>query len=427
MAVARPARREPTDSSVVRRASTSGAALQVIMGAMKISSLLTRSPDALPGVTGVARIDRNTVRLLRRVGPGDIAVLDEMDLDRATADALVSAEVAAVVNASPSISGRYPNLGPEILVGAGIPLFDSVGGDMFRRVKDGTKLRLHEGAVFSGDKELAKAIEQSAESVADLMVEAKTGLVDHLEAFSGNTIEFIRRESSLLLDGVGVPDVKVDMRDRHVLVVSSGYGHVEDLKRLKPFIKEYRPVLVGVDAGADALTDAGYTPDLIVGDPDGISTDTLKCGAQVVLPAHSDGHAPGLERIQDLGIGAMTFPASGSSEDLALLLADHNKASLIVSVGSAATLDEFLDSGRRDSNPSTFLTRLKVGSKLVDGKAVATLYRSRVSFATVLLLVLAVFAAITVALLVSDAGQVYLDHATQWWNTFYDWAKGLFK
>ena len=427
MAVARPARREPTGSSVVRRASTSGAALQVIMGAMKISSLLTRSPDALPGVTGVARIDRNTVRLLRRVGPGDIAVLDEMDLDRATADALVSAEVAAVVNASPSISGRYPNLGPEILVGAGIPLFDSVGGDMFRRVKDGTKLRLHEGAVFSGDKELAKAIEQSAESVADLMVEAKTGLVDHLEAFSGNTIEFIRRESSLLLDGVGVPDVKVNMRDRHVLVVSSGYGHVEDLKRLKPFIKEYRPVLVGVDAGADALTDAGYTPDLIVGDPDGISTDTLKCGAQVVLPAHSDGHAPGLERIQDLGIGAMTFPASGSSEDLALLLADHNKASLIVSVGSAATLDEFLDSGRRDSNPSTFLTRLKVGSKLVDGKAVATLYRSRVSFATVLLLVLAVFAAITVALLVSDAGQVYLDHATQWWNTFYDWAKGLFK
>ncbi|MGZ4557825.1 MAG: putative cytokinetic ring protein SteA, partial [Mycobacteriaceae bacterium] len=271
---------------------------------MKISSLLTRSPDALPGVTGVARIDRNTVRLLRRVGPGDIAVLDEMDLDRATADALVSAEVAAVVNASPSISGRYPNLGPEILVGAGIPLFDSVGGDVFRRVKDGTKLRLHEGAVFSGDKELAKAIEQSAETVADLMVEAKTGLVDHLEAFSGNTIEFIRRESSLLLDGVGVPDVKVDMRDRHVLVVSSGHGHVEDLKRLKPFIKEYRPVLVGVDAGADALTDAGYTPDLIVGDPDGISTDTLKCGAQVVLPAHSDGHAPGLERIQDLGIGA---------------------------------------------------------------------------------------------------------------------------
>ena len=394
---------------------------------MKISGLLTRPHDVLPGVTGVARIDRNTSRLLRRVGPGDIAVLDEMDLDRATADALVTAEVAAVVNAAPSISGRYPNLGPEILVGAGIPLFDSVGGDVFRRVKDGTKLRLHEGGVFSGDKELAQGSEQSSDSVADLMVEAKTGLVDHLEAFSGNTIEFIRRESSLLLDGVGVPDVKVAMRGRHVVVVSNGYDHAEDLKRLKPFIKEYRPILVGVDGGADALTAAGYTPDLIVGDPDGIGTETLKCGAQVVLPAHSDGHAPGLERIQDLGIGAITFPASGSSEDLALLIADHNDASLIVSVGAAATLHEFLDSGRRDSNPSTFLTRLKVGSKLVDGKAVATLYRSRVSTLAVILLVLAALAAIVVALLISDAGQVYLDHAIEAWKSFYNWAKGLLK
>ncbi len=411
----------------MRRASTFGAAPQVIIEAMKLSGLLTRPHDVLPGVTGVARIDRNTARLLRRVGPGDIAVLDEMDLDRATADALVTAEVAAVVNAAPSISGRYPNLGPEILVGAGIPLFDSVGGEVFRRVKDGTKLRLHDGSVFSGDKELAQGSEQSSDSVADLMVEAKTGLVDHLEAFSGNTIEFIRRESSLLLDGVGVPDVRVAMRDRHVVVVSNGYDHAEDLKRLKPFIKEYGPILVGVDGGADALIAAGYTPDLIVGDPDGIGTDTLKCGAQVVLPAHSDGHAPGLERIQDLGIGAITFPASGSSEDLALLIADHNDASLIVSVGSAATLHEFLDSGRRDSNPSTFLTRLKVGSKLVDGKAVATLYRSRVSASTVVLLVLAALAAIVVALLISDAGQVYLDHAIDAWNSFYNWAKGLGK
>jgi len=400
---------------------------QVIIEAMKISGLLTRQHDVLPGVTGVARIDRNTSRLLRRVGPGDIAVLDEMDLDRATADALVTAEVAAVVNAAPSISGRYPNLGPEILVGAGIPLFDSVGGEVFRRVKDGTKLRLHEGGVFSGDKELAQGSEQSSDSVADLMVEAKTGLVDHLEAFSGNTIEFIRRESSLLLDGVGVPDVKIAMRGRHVVVVSNGYDHAEDLKRLKPFIKEYKPILVGVDGGADALTAAGYTPDLIVGDPDGIGTETLKCGAQVVLPAHSDGHAPGLERIQDLGIGAITFPASGSSEDLALLIADHNDASLIVSVGAAATLHEFLDSGRRDSNPSTFLTRLKVGSKLVDGKAVATLYRSRVSTLAVILLVVAAVAAIVIALLISDAGQVYLDHGVALWNSFYNWAKGLLK
>ncbi len=395
------------------------------MDAMKLPALLSRSQETLPGVSGVARVDRNTARLLRRVGHGDVAVLDEMDLDRATADALVSAEVAAVVNAAPSISGRYPNLGPEILVGAGIPLVDSVGGEVFRRIKDGAKLRLHDGVVFAGERAVAQGTEQSPESVADQMVEAKTGLVDHLEAFSGNTIEFIRRESPLLLDGVGVPDVDVDMDGRHVVVVSSGSDHEDELRKLKPFIKEYRPVLIGVDTGADTLRRLGYRPDLIVGDPDAIDTETLKCGAQVVLPAHSDGHAPGLERIQDLGIGAMTFPASGSSEDLALLLADHNGASLIVSVGSAATLDEFLDRGRRDSNPSTFLTRLKVGSKLVDAKAVATLYRSRVSGGAVLLLVLAAFVAIAVALAVSGAGQVYLDRGVELWRSFINWAGGF--
>ena len=394
---------------------------------MKLPALLSRTQETLPGVSGVARVDRNTARLLRRVGHGDVAVLDEMDLDRATAEALVAAEVSAVVNAAPSISGRYPNLGPEILVGAGVPLIDSVGTEVFRAVKDGARLRVHSGVVFAGDREVARGAEQSSESVADQMVEAKTGLVDHLEAFSGNTIEFIRRESPLLLDGVGVPEVDVDMDGRHVVVVSSGSGHEEELKSLKPFIKEYRPVLIGVDAGADTLRRLGYKPDLIVGDPEAIATDTLKCGAQVVLPAHSDGHAPGLERIQDLGIGAMTFPASGSSEDLALLLADHHGALLIVSVGSAATLDEFLDRGRRDSNPSTFLTRLKVGSKLVDAKAVATLYRSRVSGGAVLLLVLAAFVAIAVALAVSGAGDEYLNQARVLWNSFYHWAGGLLK
>jgi uncharacterized membrane-anchored protein len=395
------------------------------MGAMRLPGLLSRPREVLPGVSGVARIDRNTARLLRRVGHGDVAIVDEMDLDRATADALVSAEVVAVVNSAPSISGRYPNLGPEILVAAGIPLVDSVGTEVFRTIKDGSRLRVLDGAVFAGDKLVADGVEQTPASVADQMVEAKTGLVAHLEAFSGNTIEFIRRESPLLLDGVGVPDVDVDMHGRHVVVVSGGSGHEDELRKLKPFIKEYRPVLIGVDSGANTLRRLGYSPDLLVGDPEAIDTDTLKCGAQVVLPAHSDGHAPGLERIQDLGVGAMTFPASGSSEDLALLLADHHGASLIVSVGSAATLNEFLDRGRRDSNPSTFLTRLKVGSKLVDAKAVATLYRSRVSRGAVFLLVLSAFVAIAIALTVSGAGQVYLDRGLQLWRSLLDWAAGM--
>ncbi|GCE42333.1 conserved membrane protein ML1361 [Rhodococcus wratislaviensis] len=372
-------------------------------------------------------MDRNTAKLLRRVGPGDIVVLDELDLDRGTADALVKAGVLAVINASPSISGRYPNLGPEVIVANGILLVDSAGAEVFKSIKDGSKVRVNGGGVYSGERRIAKGDEQTEAEISDRMIEAKTGLVDHLEAFSGNTIEFIRTESPLLIDGVGVPDVDVDMKDRHVVIVSDGPDHASDLKNLKPFIKEYSPILIGVGAGADVLKSAGYRPDLIVGDPEDITSATLKSGAEVVLPADQDGHAPGLSRIQDLGIGAMTFPASGSPSDLALLLADHHGASLIVTVGSTVSLDEFFDRGRRDSNPSAFMTRLKVGPKLVDAKAVATLYRSRVSGGAIALLVLAALVAVIVALVVSNVGGEALDWAVATWNSFALWVQGFFK
>ncbi|MDT7628206.1 MAG: hypothetical protein QOI50_136 [Pseudonocardiales bacterium] len=393
---------------------------------MKLTGLLARNVETLPGTTGVARVDRRTRELLRRLSPGDIAVMDQLDLDRSTADALVEAEVAGVVNASPSISGRFPNLGPEILIAAGIPLIDSVGGTLLRTIKDGTKLRLLDGVVYAGEREVARGNDQTAESIADQMIEAKAGMSTQLEAFSANTIEFLRRERTLILDGVGVPEVRVAIRDRHVLVVSGGNGHVEDLKKLKKYIAEHRPVLVGVDAGADTLRAQGYLPDIIVGDPHGIGAATLKCGAEVVVPAQPDGHAPGVSRIQDLGIGAVTFPASGNSEDLALLLADAHEASLVVTVGFQATLREFLDQGRSGSNPSTFLTRLKLGTKLVDGKAVATLHRSRVSLGAIFLLVLAALVVVVAALLVSDVGSVYLDWIHSTWNSFTSWVKGLF-
>ncbi|WP_424806987.1 putative cytokinetic ring protein SteA [Rhodococcus sp. 27YEA15] len=393
---------------------------------MKMPGLLSRNTEPLPGISGIARVDRNTAKLLRRVGPGDIVVLDEVDLDRRTADALVKAGVLAVVNASPSISGRYPNLGPEVIVANGIVLVDAPA-DVFKNIKDGSKIRLFEGEVFNGEKSLVKGEEQTEAEISDRMIEAKTGLVDHLEAFSGNTIEFIRTESPLLIDGIGVPDIDIDMKDRHVVIVSDGPDHEADLKNLKPFIKEYSPILVGVGGGADVLAKAGYRPDLIVGDPEEITSATLKSGAEVVLPADQDGHAAGLSRIQDLGIGAMTFPATCSPTDLALLLADHHGASLIVTVGSVVSLDEFFDRGRRESNPSAFMTRLKVGPKLVDAKAVATLYRSRVSGGAIALLVLAALVAIIVALMVSNAGSEVLDWAINTWNSFALWVQGLFK
>ena len=393
---------------------------------MKLPGLLTRNSRELPGVTGVARVDRRTGDLLRRVGPGDIVVFNQLDLDRRTADALVAAEVVGVVNASPSISGRFPNLGPEILVSAGVPLIDGVGVAVLHEIKEGAKLRLHDGVVYAGERELAKGAEQTPESVADQMIEAKAGMSAQLEAFSANTIEFLRRERTMILDGVGVPELYESMKDREVLVVAPGHGHAEDLRRLKRYIKEHRPVLVGVESGADTLCAAGYRPKVIVGDPDGIRTETLKCGAEVVVPADADGHAPGLERIQDLGIGAVTFPASGNAEDLALILADAHGASLVVAVGSQATLAEFLDRGRSGSNPSTFLTRLKLGSRLVDGKAVATLHRARVSTGAVVLLILAVLIAVAVALAVSDGGHFYLHWVSDAYRNVAGWIRGLF-
>ncbi|WP_209648470.1 putative cytokinetic ring protein SteA [Kibdelosporangium banguiense] len=393
---------------------------------MKLPGLLNRASQSQPGITGVARVDRRTGDLLRRITSGDIVVLDQLDLDRATADALVAAGVAGVVNASPSISGRFPNLGPELLVDAGIPLIDGVGVHALREIREGSKLRLHAGTVYCGEKELAKGTRQTAETIADQMIEAKAGMSAQLEAFSANTIEFLRRERSLILDGIGVPELRVQVRGRQVLVVAPGTDHIEGLRNLRRYISEHRPVMIGVDGGADAIKGAGYKVDVVVGDPDKNSTETLTTATEVVIPAQTDGHAPGLERIQDLGIGAVTFPASGNAEDLALLLADAHGASLIVTVGFQATLREFLDSGRSGSNPSTFLTRLKLGSKLVDGKAAASLHRSRVSTFAVFLLVLAALVAVAAGLWVSGVGGTYVDWAVSTWGDFVSWIKGLF-
>ncbi|MEV6432351.1 putative cytokinetic ring protein SteA [Nocardia sp. NPDC051463] len=398
---------------------------------MKMLALLSKNTETLPGLTGIARVDRNTRRLLERVGPGDVVVLDEMDLDRLTADRLVEAGVAAVVNTSPSISGRYPNLGPEMLVAKGIVLLDTVSSDAFSKIKDGAKVRIDEGIVYAdkltrkGPEVLVEGIELTEAGINDRMIEARNGLADHLEAFAGNTIEFFRTESALLIDGIGVPELDLVMKHRHVVVVADGPDHAAELKALKPFIKEYVPIMVGVGRGADTLMKQGYRPDLIVGDPDEITTSTLKSGAEMILPADTDGHAKGLERIQDLGIGATTFPSSGSPADLALLLAHHHGASLIVTAGAAASLDDFFDRGRRDSNPATFLTRLKVGAKLMDATAVATLYRNRVSGIAIAMIVLAALIAVIVAMLASHMGAEVLDWAIDTWNRFALWAHGL--
>jgi len=322
-----------------------------------------------------------------------------------------------------SISGRYPNLGPEILVEAGIPLVDGIGREVFSVLHEGERVRLYDGVLYRGEEVVAKGVSQDSQTVAEQMDDARAGLSTQLEAFTANTLEYLRQERDLLLDGVGVPAVHTAMDGKHVLIVVRGYDYREDLVALRPYIREYRPVLIGVDGGADALVENGYVPDLIVGDMDSVKDETLKSGAEVVVHAYRDGRAPGSERLERLGVESIEFPATGTSEDVAMLLADSKGASLIVAVGTHNSLVEFLDKGRA---ASTFITRLRVGAKLVDAKGVGRLYRSRVSTLQVAALILAGLFALGVAMVAAGADEVLWSILQARWNEIYFEIRELF-
>ncbi len=375
-----------------------------------------RAHGRLPGVIGRARLDRRTQHLTRRVEPGEVAVIDHVDLDRASADALVARRVAAVVNAAPSTSGRYPNLGPEILLDAGIPLLDGVGDQVFSSVREGDLVRLDGDCLHVGARVVARGVLQDEDTVGAATAQARAGLATQLEAFAADTAEYLLQERGLLLDGVGFPDLRTDLEGRHALVVVRGYDYREDLRALRPYVREHRPVLIGVDGGADALLEVGLTPDLVVGDMDSVSEQVLRCGAEVVVHGCADGRAPGLARVQDLGVPAVVLPAAGTSEDIALLLADEGGAQLIVAVGTRATLVDFLDTGRQGM-ASTFLTRLRIGSRLVDAKGVTHLHRQRISGWSLLCLVLAALMAMAAALSVSPVGDVVPELVADAWSS----------
>lgn len=390
-------------------------------------SLRRRSPAAPAGSapsTGLARVDARTKRLTKRLRPGEVAVIDHEDLDKVSADALLACRPAAVVNAARSISGRYPNQGPAVLLEAGIPIVDHCGADVMTRVGEGVPVSLDGGAVYVGGELVGSGTRLTLDGVHAAMDEARAGLSDQIEAFATNTIDYLRRERDLLIDGIGFPDIATQIEGRHVLVVVRGYHYREDLAMLRSYIREYKPVLVGVDGGADTLVEAGHQPHLIVGDMDSISDSTLLSGAEVVVHAYRDGRAPGLERVRALGLEPVVFPATGTSEDVALLLADEGGAELIVAVGTHATLEEFLDKGR-SGMASTFLTRLRVGGKLVDAKGVSRLYRARIGGRSLGMLVVAAGGALLAALSATPGGRAILQVAAARWDDVWSWLQGL--
>lgn len=360
-------------------------------------------------IAGRAKVGKQTKDLTKRVEAGDIVVIDHEDLDRVAAEALVDRAPAAVLNASPSISGRYPNAGPQILVEAGIPVLDVLDQDLFATVREGRFVEIDESGVSLSTGERLEAELYTPAVLNDKLNKAREGLSEQLEAFASNTMEYMLRERELLINGVGTPEVRTRFQGRPVLIVVRGYHYREDLVALMPFIRENRPIIIGVDGGADAVLDAGYGLDMIIGDMDSVSDRALASGAEIVVHAYRDGRAPGMERIRELGLAddAVTFAASGTSEDIAMLLADDRGADVIVAVGTHGTLEEFLDKGRAGMS-STFLTRLRVGSKLVDAKGVSRLYRQRISTFQLVLLVVAGLLALAVAMAVTDGGQTLI-------------------
>jgi uncharacterized membrane-anchored protein len=376
-----------------------------------------------PGIVAVARVDHRTKNITKRLSPGEIAIIDHSDLDRVSAEELIRRKVVAVVNASVSITGRYPNLGPKLLLDAGIPVVDGVGQDVLVKVTDGAVVRLDEETLYLGDTVVAKGAPLTEDMVQTAMSEARAMVGVQIESFAANTLEFLRREHELLTRGIQPPEMDTEMNGRHVLVVVRGYHYREDLAALRPYIREYKPVMVAVDGGADALIEAGYQPDVILGDMDSVSDEALCCGAELVVHAYPDGRAPGLARVRDLGLDAVTLPAPGTSEDVALLVADARGASLIAVVGTHHTLEEFLDKGRPGMS-STFITHLRVGSKLVNARGVHQLYHGRISGWSLLVLVLAAAVTVFVAVVFSPASPILARYFEATWHSFTYWLTG---
>jgi uncharacterized membrane-anchored protein len=357
--------------------------------------------EAHTDLAGPVRKDKRTKSLIRRLRPGDVAVIDHLDIDRVAAETLVERQPVAVVNAAQSISGRYPNAGPAVLAEAGVPLLDAAGAAVFE-LREGEEVRVDaDGVVWRDGTELARGEWLRPEDIRKRVDAAKDNLASALEDFTLNTLSYVRRDRDLLLEGLEVPALKTRLRDRHALVVVRGHDYKKDLSILRGYIQEFRPALIGVDGGADALLEAGLKPDVILGDMDSVTNEALTCGAEIVVHAYPDGRAPGKERVEALGITPLILPGAGTSEDMAMLLAYESDCDLIVAVGSHASLVEFLDKGR-PGMASTFLVRLKVGAKLVDAKGVNRLYRQGVRRSDLVFLVVAALVAMLVVSLVSE-------------------------
>ncbi|HEX5929576.1 MAG TPA: putative cytokinetic ring protein SteA [Solirubrobacterales bacterium] len=370
----------------------------------RLPALLGRRNGVRPEapIEGTARLGERTKHLVKRLRPGDVAVIDHVNVDRIAAEELIEAGVVAVLNASESSDGRYPNSGPLMLAHAGVRLIDAPGAGLFELLKDGDRVRIDGGTVMVGEQEVLRGRVLAAEELERQLEEQRERIDEALAEFAENTVAHVRQETDLLTGTVEFPHTRASFRDRHVLIVVRGDRHRRDLKALRAYIRDVRPLIVAVDGGADGVLEAGIKPDLILGDMDSASDAALACGAELIVHAYPDGRAPGCERLLEAGLPHTVVPAAGTSEDVAMLMAFEKGAALIVSVGAHFNLIEFLDR-KRGGMSSTFLTRLRIGERLVDAKGVSRLYNPSSTLAPISFILVAFAVLLTILVITSPA------------------------
>jgi uncharacterized membrane-anchored protein len=370
----------------------------------RVPAIFTRRNGAPENgaIRGPARLGRRTKRLVKRLRPGDVAVIDHVNIDRIAAEELIATGVRAVLNASESTDGRYPNAGPLMLARAGVVLVDLPNQDPFETIGEGDTVAVFDGTVSVGGEVVLRGTELGVEELELRFDEQRARVDEALAEFAENTVAHVRMESDLLTDRIEFPRTRTSFRDRQVLIVVRGDRHRHDLKALRAYIRDVRPVIVAVDGGADGVLEAGLKPDLILGDMDSAGDEALRCGAEVIVHAYPDGRAPGRERLLEMGIDHTVVPAAGTSEDVAMLMAYEKGADLIVSVGAHFNLIEFLDR-KRGGMSSTFLTRLRIGEKLVDAKGVSRLYNPGTGIAPAALFLAAFAVLLAIVVIASPA------------------------
>ena len=363
---------------------------------------MTSDPDnPAPAIEAVARLDKKTKNLVKRLNPGEVAIIDHTDIDRVSAESLVERGPSVVVNAACSLTGTYPNMGPLIIVASGIVIVDEVGEEVFDLVKEGDAVSVSGGSVYMGASEVARGRLLNVSEIEARIEESKKNLGKHLGDFAANTMELLEVEKEILLESVDLPNITTRLAGRQALVVVRGHDYKRDLLALRPYLREMKPALIAVDGGGDALLEMGYKLDMIVGDMDSVSDEALREADELVVHGYRNGKAPGKRRLDELGLASSVFHYPGTSEDIAMLIAYEKGAELIVVVGGHTNLVEFMDKDRKGM-ASTFLVRLRVGARLVDAKGVSQLYSTRVKGWHLALMVSAALVTIIIIILLSE-------------------------